>query len=109
MVFGGHCKSSEETESVPPTCEGIVEDVPSSSISDFQTHLFASTFHKLKLKTSRRVATMYNLECERTDSISKVRCVVKRFIVSSDKGKKSLEACKRERAWNPDNDTLCDT
>ena len=107
-VCGGRCKSTERLEAGPPACESTVNELPPSGITDFGISLLASTVHKMRLKTLRRVASMHHLHWTQSDSITKLRRIVKHFICSSAKGKKSLESNARFQARNAQIDATND-
>lgn len=107
-VCGGHCKPANGSNTCPPSCESTVNELPSSGLTDFGISLLAATVHKMRLKTLRRVASMYHLHWMPTDSITKLRRIVKHFICSSAKGKKSLESTARSQARNSQVDVMND-
>ena len=109
-ICGGRCKDSITSRGdLPPSCENTMDEIAEPrDTSDLATYVLARTVHKMKLKSLRKVADMYNLECRSSDSISKLRRTVKRFICSSLKGKRYLQSIARRRAHNKHEDELHD-
>ena len=109
-ICGGRCKDPSTSKgNLPPSCENTLDELAlPHDTSDLATYVLASTVHKMKLKSFRKVADMYNLDYRSMDSMSKLRRTVKHFISSSLKGKRYLWSIASRRTCNEHEDELHD-
>jgi len=90
-ICSGQCKSFLNANIESEACHNVIDQVPPVQNEDFALALLASIVHHLSGRALHRVATMQWITFSSSESISRLRHLVKKHLVSTAKGKHILE------------------